>query len=156
MRRGSICLIAMLMLLFLSTNALSKIEIGYSPSKPKAGDTVKFYLNMTGNVSDVRLWIEECKGDQCFLPKILNMEQTRLGNYTAEYKLRNDTTLVHYKVNISFQNGSYVETEVQEFEVEPQPQVSIEDREKKTTGFEVYGILISIIISILISRGLSR
>ena len=66
MRKVSMCLIAMLMLLFLSTNALSKIEIGYSPSKPKAGDTVKFYLNMTGNVSDVRLWIEECKGDQCF------------------------------------------------------------------------------------------
>ena len=154
MRRESIYLIAMLMLLFLSTNALSKIEIGYSPSKPKAGDTVKFYLNMTGNVSDVRLWIEECKGDQCFLPKILNMEQTKLGNYTAEYKIRNDTTLVHYKVNISFQNGSYVETGVQEFEVEPQ--ASMEDREKKTPGFEVYGILISIIISILISRGLSR
>lgn len=154
MRRGSTCLIVMLMLLFLSTNALSKIEIGYSPSKPKAGDTVKFYLNITGNVSNVRLWIEECKGDQCFLPKILNMEQTGLGNYTAEYKLRNDTTLVHYKVNISFQNGSYVETKTQEFEVEPQ--VSMEDGKKKTPGFEVYGILISITISILISRGLSR
>ncbi len=156
MRRALIGLIVVTMFFLFSANALSKIEVSYSPSKPKAGDTVKFYLNTTTNVSSAKLWIEECKGNQCFLPETLDMEQAGPGNYVVEYKLREDATLVHYKVNVTFQNGSYAETKVYEFEVEPKPQSIAEDKTKETPSFQVYGIVISLIVVVLILRRLSR
>lgn len=156
MRRGLVIIIFMVTLFFFSVSAFSKLEIIHSPLKPKAGETVKFYVNLDTEAEGVNLWIEECKGNQCFLPEILEMEEVEPGKYTADYKLRNDTTLVHYKVNVTYQNGSYLETELYEFEVEPQSQTNAVSEEKKTPGFEIQGILVSVIVLILISRRLSR
>ena len=156
MRKVLIGLVIVGMLFLFSANALSEIEISYSPSEPGAGETIKFYFNTTANVSSAKLWIEECKGNQCFLPETLNMEQASPGSYVAEYKLRDDTTLVHYKVNVTFQNGSYTETKIYEFEVEPKSQTSTEEKAEETPGFEVYGVVISVIVAILILRRLSR
>lgn len=155
MRRGLISIIT-LICIFLSITGISKIEITHSPLKPKAGDTVNFYVNLDGNVSSVKLWIEECKDNQCFIPEILDMEQTGSENYTAKYQLREDTTLVHYKINIAYKNGSYYETDLYEFEVEPQTQANPVVNEKKTPGFEMYLVILSGVLIILISRRLSR
>ncbi|HEC81336.1 MAG TPA: hypothetical protein ENI42_02770 [Thermoplasmatales archaeon] len=88
------------------------ISTSYTPSSPTAGSTVTFYATVNGeNVSGVTLWVEECTKTICHLPDEVVMSPTGEGNYTATYKLRDDTTYFHYKVFAEV-DGETVESDV--------------------------------------------
>ena len=156
MGRALIGAIILAILLLSSTSGLSKLEVSHSPSKPRAGDTVKFYLNATDNVSSAKLWIEECKGNQCFMPKTIDMTEGEGGHFVAEYQLRDDTTSVHYKVTVTFQNGSTTETEMKEFDVEPKAPSNGEANNGKTPGYGLILAMISIALVVMARRRFAR
>ncbi len=153
MRIRTLWIVALMsVMLIITTVEAVKIDIEYSPQKPKAGDIVRFFVNTTGDVKSVNLWIEECKGNQCFMPKSIEMDGSGTGYFTAEYHLRNDTTSVHYKATITFQNGSTTETEMKEFEVEPKAPPNGGTTSGSTPGYGLILAIISIALVILARR----
>jgi len=156
MKIWAVGLVILLISAFVATVATAEVTIEYSPKKPKAGDTVKFYVNTTGDVESVKLWIEECKGNQCFMPKAIDMDSSGTGYFTTEYQLRDDTTSVHYKVTVTFQNGGTTETEMEEFEVEPKAPSNGGTSNGKTPGYGLILAMISIPLVIVARRRFVR
>lgn len=140
----------------LSACAIQDLKLEMSPSYPKAGEVVKFYLNTTCNITMARLWIEECGEEQCYLPKIVDMEETAHGSYLAEHRLHNNTISICYKAIITLWNGSVVETDVQEVKVKSESPMSNENLKRETPGYEFLDTLISFLVLILLSKRLSR
>ena len=156
MRICALGLVVLVLSAFVAIVTGEEINVEYSPRKPKAGDTVKFYVNTTGDVESVKLWIEECKGNQCFMPKTIDMDSSGTGYFTTEYQLRDDTTSVHYKVTVTFQNGSTTETEMKEFEVEPKAPSNGGTSNDKTPGYGLILAMISIALVIVARRRFVR
>ena len=156
MRICALGLVVLVLSAFVAIVTGEEVNVEYSPRKPKAGDTIRFYVNTTGDVESTKLWIEECKGNQCFLPKTIDMDEVEAGHFTAEYQLRDDTTSVHYKVTVTFQNGSTTETEMKEFDVDPKAPSNGGTSNDRTPGYGLILAMISIALVIVARRRFVR
>lgn len=139
-----------------SACAIQDLKLEMSPSYPKAGEVVKFYLNTTCNITMARLWIEECGEEQCYLPKIVDMKEIAPGRYTVEHRLHNNTISIRYKAIITLWNGSVVKTDLQEVKVNSKYPTSNENSKRETPGYEFLDILIPLLLLAPISKRFSR
>ena len=130
-------------IIFLSSLGYSKVEVHIYPEKPRAGEKIMIYANITGDIENVSLLIEECKERMCYLPKVVEMEEIGEGSYMVEYLTREDSTIIKFKLNISYANGSYLETSFYEVHLEKSS-----NRKRNTPGS---GIILMMLVVLLVA-----
>ncbi len=131
----------------LVTNASNETtieNIDYSPEKPAPESTVTFNTTVIGsNISVVKVWIQECKKELCYIPQNVTMQKIDVNKYQKNVTLKHkDATVVHYQIIVE-SDGNWYKSELEEFNLSVK-----EDHvtENNTPGFEFVYLAISFML----------
>ena len=145
------------MLLFVSTiSAVPEIEgITFEPQNPEPLSTVTFTATILGDgITSVRIIIQECKEDICFIQNNFSMSQQGT-EYRAEVQLeRDETTYVKYYLVIEDSEGwTNFKDDIKQFDLTlPSNGNQNGGNGDSSPGFEIILALISIFLIVMLFK----
>ena len=134
--------------------AVASVDISITPIKPnpKSSITVTVTFSEGVNIENVRIIVQECKGELCYTDSI-NESMLKKDEITYEKQLtlkHSDATFLKYNVEY-YENGNFIKTELKQLNLD----ISSSNGNSKgddTPGFELFGIIIILSFVALIIR----